>query len=157
MRMRPLAVQIDGLVGLRPSGDRIHLYRNHTVLSTGLDGWIRGAEQGLFVHEARVLSEYRYLINQDELKPAAVSAVTARDSLGHYAARWLPDLVVRDLQVGGARVTLRFVRTRSGEPSCHILKKTGDVHVVRQASPWSLSETLAHRARDLVASALPVH
>ncbi|HEX7780212.1 MAG TPA: hypothetical protein VF424_13285, partial [Vicinamibacterales bacterium] len=74
-----------------------------------------------------------------------------------HLPRWLPDLVLRDLQVGDARVTMRFVRTRSGDTRYRILKKTGDVHVVRQASPWSLSETLAHRARDLVASALPVH
>ena len=106
--MRPPAVQIDGLVALRPSGDRIHLYRNHTVLSTGLDGWVRGGEQGLFVHEARVLSEYRYLINQDEPRPAGVSAVTAHSSLGYYAAvppgreRGAPDrgsgLLVEDTQ-----------------------------------------------------------
>ena len=106
--MRPPAVQIDGLVALRPSGDRLHLYRNHTVLSTGLDGWIRDGEQGLFVHEARVLSEHRYLINQDEPRPAAVSAVTAHESLAYYTAvppgreRGAPDrgsgLLVEDTQ-----------------------------------------------------------
>jgi hypothetical protein len=67
-------------VVLRPSGDRIHLYRNHTVLSTGLDGWVRGGEQGLFAHEARGLSEYRFLINEHEPRPVAVSPVTARES-----------------------------------------------------------------------------
>jgi glycogen debranching enzyme len=106
--MRPLAVPIEGLVLLRPSGDRIHLYRNHTVLSTGLDGWVRGGEQGLFVHEARVLSEYRYLINEDEPRPAAISPVTARESLGYYVVmppgreRAAPDrgsgLLVEDTQ-----------------------------------------------------------
>jgi hypothetical protein len=54
-------------------------------------------------------------------------------------------------------LTLRFERTRKGITTYRILKKTGEVHVVRQASPWSLTETLGHRARDLVASALPVH
>jgi glycogen debranching enzyme len=65
---------------------------------------------------------------------------------------WLPDMVVRDLLVGDARITLRFMRARDGRTTYRILKKTGDVHVIRQASPWSLSETLRHRARDLVAS-----
>ena len=70
---------------------------------------------------------------------------------------WMPDLVVRDLRVGDARLTLRFERTRKGITTYRMLKKTGDVHIVRQASPWSLTATFGHRARDLVASALPVH
>ncbi|HEY7474129.1 MAG TPA: hypothetical protein VH679_03905 [Vicinamibacterales bacterium] len=41
---------------LRPSPDRLHLYQDHTVVSTGIDGFIRGGEQGLFVQEARLLS-----------------------------------------------------------------------------------------------------
>ena len=70
---------------------------------------------------------------------------------------WMPDLVVRDLRVGEAVLTLRFERTRKGITTYRMLKKTGDVHIVRQASPWSLTETFGRRARDLVASALPVH
>jgi glycogen debranching enzyme len=69
---------------LRPSGDRFHLYRNHVVMSTGLDGFIRGGEQGLFAHEAQVLSEYRILIHGTELRPVGVSAITARESHGYY-------------------------------------------------------------------------
>ena len=42
-----------------------------------------------------------------------------------HLPRWLPDLVLRDLQVGDARVTMRFVRTRSGDTRYRILKKTG--------------------------------
>jgi glycogen debranching enzyme len=75
------------LVTLRPSGDRFQLYRNHLVLSTGLDGFVRGGEQGLFAHEARVLSEFRYLINNEEPRPAGVSPVSATESLGYYVAR----------------------------------------------------------------------
>jgi glycogen debranching enzyme len=71
---------------LRPAPDRLHLYQNHTVFSTGLDGFIRGGEQGLFVQEARALSEYRYLIDASEPRPAGISAVSARESLGYYVA-----------------------------------------------------------------------
>ena len=68
---------------------------------------------------------------------------------------WLPDLVIRDLRVGEAAITLRFRRTRHGQTAYRILNKRGDLHVIRQASPWSLTETVARRAWDLVASALP--
>ncbi len=72
------------LVALRPSGDRLHLYFNHTVLSTGLDGWIRGGEQGLFVHETRMLSDYRVSIGGKEPRPVGVSATSARASHGYH-------------------------------------------------------------------------
>jgi glycogen debranching enzyme len=72
------------LVALRPSGDRLHLYFNHTVLSTGLDGWIRDGEHGLFVHEARVLSDYRVFIGRKEPRPVGVSAIDARRSHGYH-------------------------------------------------------------------------
>lgn len=72
------------LVALRPSGDRLHLHFNHTVLSTGLDGWIRGGEQGLFVHEARLISDYRILIGRKEPRPVGVSAIDARRSHGYH-------------------------------------------------------------------------
>ncbi len=68
---------------------------------------------------------------------------------------WLPDLVVRDLQIGDAVLTLRFERSANGTTSYRVLKRTGEVHIIRQASPWSLTETFGRRARDLVASVLP--
>ncbi len=71
---------------LRPSGDRLHLHWNHLVLSTGLDGFIRGGEQGLFADEARVLSVYRWLIDDVEPYPCGVAATSARESLGYYVA-----------------------------------------------------------------------
>jgi hypothetical protein len=77
--------------------------------------------------------------------------------LDPHLPAWLPDLVVRNLPVGDASITLRFERTRKGSTTYRVLKKTGELHVIRQASPWSLTETIGHRARDLVTSALPVH
>ena len=75
--------------------------------------------------------------------------------LDPHLPRWLPDLVIRDLRVGDATITLRFERTRTGHTTYRVLKKRGEVHVIRQASPWSLTETIGRRAKNLVASALP--
>lgn len=79
-------MQVREQIRLRPSGDRLHLYRNHLVLSTGLDGFVRAGEQGLFAHEARVISEFRYLINGHEARAVGVSAVSATQSLGYYVS-----------------------------------------------------------------------
>ncbi|HEV8392740.1 MAG TPA: glycogen debranching N-terminal domain-containing protein [Vicinamibacterales bacterium] len=74
------------LVTLRPAGDQLHLHVNRLVLATGLDGFVRGGTQGLFAYEARVLSEYRYLVDEQELLPVGVSPISARASLGYYVA-----------------------------------------------------------------------
>lgn len=79
--------QRGSLVVLRPGGDEVHLHGNRTVLATGLDGFVRpGGEQGLFVHETRMLSEYRYLIGETEPRPVGVSAISARESAGYYVS-----------------------------------------------------------------------
>jgi glycogen debranching enzyme len=75
------------LVALRPAGNDIHLHANRLVLSTGLDGFIRpGGEQGLYDHEARVLSELRYRIDDTDVRAAGASAVTSRHFVGYYLA-----------------------------------------------------------------------
>jgi glycogen debranching enzyme len=74
-----------------------------------------------------------------------------------HLPEWLPDLTLRDLQVGQATVSIRFRRTGKGTTAYRVLEKRGDLHIIRQASPWSLTERLGHRVRDLVAGALPGH
>ena len=74
------------LVTLRPAGDQLHLHANRLVLAMGLDGFVRGGAQGLFAHEARVLSEFRYLVNEEELLPVGVSPISSRALLGYYLA-----------------------------------------------------------------------
>jgi glycogen debranching enzyme len=75
------------LVALRPAGNDIHLHVNRLVLSTGLDGFIRpGGEQGLYDHEARVLSDLRYFVDDTELRAVGASAVTNREFVGYYVA-----------------------------------------------------------------------
>ena len=47
---------------------------------------------------------------------------------------WLPEITVRDLRVGEARVTLRF--HREGEASAYeVLDQRGTLHVLRQPAP----------------------
>ncbi|HEX6083714.1 MAG TPA: glycogen debranching N-terminal domain-containing protein [Thermoanaerobaculia bacterium] len=62
---------------------------------------------------------------------------------------WLPEITLRDLRVGKARVTIRF-RGRN----FRILEQHGTLHVVKQATPWSLTTQPAQRLRDALASLL---
>ncbi|MFL6245001.1 MAG: glycogen debranching N-terminal domain-containing protein [Thermoanaerobaculia bacterium] len=62
---------------------------------------------------------------------------------------WLPEITLRDLRVGKATVTIRF----RGD-SYRILEKKGTLHVVKQATPWSLTTSPADRLRDALASLL---
>ncbi|HEY7410582.1 MAG TPA: glycogen debranching N-terminal domain-containing protein [Vicinamibacteria bacterium] len=64
---------------------------------------------------------------------------------------WLPEVTVRGLRVGDARVTIRF--HRDGEASAYeVLEKRGTLHVVRQPSPWSVTAGLGERLADALAS-----
>jgi len=74
------------LVTLRPAGDQLHLHANRLVLTMGLDGFVREGPQGLFAYEARVLSEFRYLVDEQELLPVGVSPISSRALLGYYVA-----------------------------------------------------------------------
>jgi glycogen debranching enzyme len=75
--------------------------------------------------------------------------------LDPHLPEWLPELTLRDLRVGKARVTIRFKRRADGRTSYRILDQRGTLHVVRQATPWSLTAQPAARIRDALASLLP--
>jgi glycogen debranching enzyme len=77
--------------------------------------------------------------------------------LDPHLPEWLPELTLRDLRVGKARVTIRFKRRADGRTSYRILDQRGTLHVVRQATPWSLTAQPAARIRDALASLLPRH
>ena len=65
---------------------------------------------------------------------------------------WFPELTIREMRVGEAEVDLRFWRGEGGVTDYEVLDKRGDLHVIRQPSPWSLRATFAERARDLLQS-----
>ncbi len=58
---------------------------------------------------------------------------------------WLPDVIVRDLRVGKARVTLRCRRDAGGASRFEILDRVGTLHIVRQPPPESVEAGFAQR------------
>jgi glycogen debranching enzyme len=77
--------------------------------------------------------------------------------LDPHLPEWLPEITLRDLRVGKARVTIRFRRRADSRTGYRIVDQTGTLHVVRQATPWSLTSQPAARLRDALASLLPRH
>ena len=69
-----------------------------------------------------------------------------------HLPEWLPEYTLRDLQVGKAVVTIHFRRRKDGRSTYRILEQRGTLHVVRQATPWSLTAQPAERLRDVLGS-----
>jgi glycogen debranching enzyme len=63
---------------------------------------------------------------------------------------WLPEVVLRDLRLGGAVATLRFWRDESGESHAEVVRKRGTFHLVRQPPPESLTAGVRDRVGALV-------
>src|SRR5947208_424541 len=77
----------DSLIRLRPRDDMLYVSQSNTVLASGRDGFVtENSEQGLFVHETRLLSRYRYLIDGQAPQPVALSNVEQHTWLGYYVA-----------------------------------------------------------------------
>lgn len=75
--------------------------------------------------------------------------------LDPHLPEWLPEITLRDLRVGKARVTIHFRRRPDGRTTYRVLDQKGKLHVVRQATPWSLTTQPAERLRDALTSLLP--
>ena len=67
---------------------------------------------------------------------------------------WIPELILRDLRVGDAKVTLRFWRDDGGASKWEVLHQQGTLHIVRQPAPESLSATWTDRAGGVLQSML---
>jgi hypothetical protein len=57
-----------------------------------------------------------------------------------------------NLRVGGATVTVRFWRDRTGRSKFRVLRKRGTLHVVRQPPPDSLSADVWQRLHGVMES-----
>ncbi|WP_200947028.1 glycogen debranching N-terminal domain-containing protein [Lysobacter sp. Root494] len=68
---------------------------------------------------------------------------------------WLPEIRLRGLRVADVELSLRFYRNPGGSSDYEILEQRGQLHVIRQPSPWSLTANFGERLKDLVLSALP--
>jgi glycogen debranching enzyme len=67
---------------------------------------------------------------------------------------WMPELIVRNLRVGDAKVTLRFWREKNGAAKWEVLHQQGTLHVLRQPAPESLSATWSDRTTAILESVL---
>ncbi len=77
--------------------------------------------------------------------------------LDPWLPEWLPSIKLRNLHVGEAIIDLRFERRENGTTDYYIEQLRGDLHVIRQPSPWSLTATYGERVKDAVMSLLPGH
>ncbi len=75
--------------------------------------------------------------------------------LDPHLPEWLPNLSLHNLTVGKAAVDLRFFRKSNGETDYEVTDLRGNLHVLRQPSPWSLTATWGERIKDLLSSLLP--
>jgi glycogen debranching enzyme len=67
---------------------------------------------------------------------------------------WIPELILRDLRVGDAKVTLRFRRRRDGTSNWEVLHQQGTLHVVRQPLPESVSAAWTDRTAAVLETIL---
>lgn len=75
----------DYLVRLRPRDDTRYVSQGRTVFATERDGFVNdGGQFGLFVHQTRLLSRYRYLVDGEPPAPVALSNVEQHSWLGYY-------------------------------------------------------------------------
>jgi hypothetical protein len=68
---------------------------------------------------------------------------------------WLPEVMVENLRIGVSRLTLRFKRDEQGHTDYTVVSLDGDLHILRQPSPWSLTATWGERFKDAIMSLLP--
>src|ERR687895_1707785 len=93
----------DYLVRLRPRDGTLYSSQGRTVLATDRDGFISGgADHGLLVHQTRLLSRYRYLINDTRPRSVALSNVEQHTWLGYYIA--LPPGVRQERDYGSGQM-----------------------------------------------------
>lgn len=67
---------------------------------------------------------------------------------------WMPEVVLKDLRLGKARLTLRCWRDAKGDSHAEIVEKKGTVRLLRQPPPESLSAGVTDRIKALVETLL---
>lgn len=85
MSERRLSSLVSSLVRLRPWADVLYVSQGRTVLAAGHDGFVDGGpHRGLFVHQTRLVSRWRHLVDGRAWTPVALSNVDQHDWLGYY-------------------------------------------------------------------------
>lgn len=99
---------------------------------------------------------------------AVLSAIRAILGIFPYAAanlllidphlpEWLPEITVQDLRVGNGHATIRFELKPGGLTDYRVLESEGDIHILRQPSPNSLTTDWPERIKDALFSLVPGH
>jgi glycogen debranching enzyme len=74
------------LINLEPRPQTLHVAQDRTVLALNPQGWIVTPDNGLFVHETRMCSRHRVLIEGNEPEMNTVSNVKQHSWMGYYVA-----------------------------------------------------------------------
>src|SRR6185312_6967380 len=77
--------------------------------------------------------------------------------LDPHLPEWLPEITVENLCVGTARLSIQFERKTDGSTDYKVRHLEGDLHVLRQPSPWSLTANWPERVKDILFSLVPGH
>ncbi|MGH7907615.1 MAG: amylo-alpha-1,6-glucosidase, partial [Candidatus Binataceae bacterium] len=68
-----------------------------------------------------------------------------------HLPEWLPEIMIGNLQVGEASVSLRFFRETDGASQFEIRDLKGDLRVEKRSDPWSLTSCFGDELRDRIA------
>jgi glycogen debranching enzyme len=71
-----------------------------------------------------------------------------------HLPEWLPDVTIENLHIGHARATLRCWRGEDGDSHAEIVRKHGDLHLLRQPPLESLKDGIPERLGALVETVL---
>jgi len=69
-----------------------------------------------------------------------------------HLPEWLPVLRLENVRVGGAAADLEFRRGESGRTDYRVLDLRGELRIIRQPSPWSLTTSFGERLIDAISS-----
>lgn len=71
-----------------------------------------------------------------------------------WLPEWLPSIRLKNLRIGAASVDLYFHREQDGTTAYDIEQLRGDLHIMRQPSPWSLIARYGERVKEAITSLL---
>jgi glycogen debranching enzyme len=109
----PAELHDHSLIRLRVRPETIYVSKGRTVLATGRDGFLDdGYDHGLFVHQTRLLSRHRYLIDGHPPLPVSLSNVAQHSWLGYYIAPipWASDRHLTISDISQETIELRLSR-----------------------------------------------
>ena len=72
--------------------------------------------------------------------------------LDPHLPEWLPVLRLENVRVGTATADLEFRRDQAGRTDYRVLDVRGELRIIRQPSPWSLTTSFGERLIDAISS-----